>query len=110
MVAELRRRRADRASVLALRGGVMSIRVLAWLIIIVLVGSVSSPGAAVAQTWTDFQVGGVTRRALVYVPSGIDKPPLLISLHGRGIPASWNQAEMMKLEPIADREKFIVVY
>lgn len=88
----------------------MSIRVLAWLVVGVLVGSVSSPGAAAAQTWTDFQVGGVTRRALVYVPSEIDKPPLLISLHGRGIPASWNQAEMMKFEPIADREKFIVVY
>jgi poly(3-hydroxybutyrate) depolymerase len=88
----------------------MSIRAFAWLIVGVVVGSASSPGAAVAQTWTDFQVGGVTRRALVYVPSGIDKPPLLISLHGRGIPASWNQGGMMKFEPIADREKFIVVY
>ncbi len=46
----------------------------------------------------------------MYVPSGIEKPPLLLSLHGRGIPAGWNQGEMMKFEPIADREKFIVVY
>lgn len=65
---------------------------------------------ALSQTWTDFQVDGETRQALVYVPEGIDQPPLLISLHGRGIPAGWNQGEMMKFEPIADREKFIVVY
>lgn len=68
------------------------------------------PARGLAQTWTDFQVGGLTRKALVYVPSGIDHPPLLISLHGRGIGASWNQGQMMKFEPIADREKFIVVY
>ena len=68
------------------------------------------PARASAQTWTDFDVGGVTRKALVYVPSGIDNPPLLISLHGMGIGAGWNQGEMMKFEPIADRDKFIVVY
>ena len=54
------------------------------------------PARAFAQTWTDFDVGGVTRKALVYVPSGISNPPLLISLHGMGIGAGWNQAEMMK--------------
>ena len=68
------------------------------------------PASAFAQTWTDFQVGGLTRQALVYVPTGISNPPLLISLHGMGIGASWNQGEMMKFEPIADRDKFIVVY
>jgi MYXO-CTERM domain-containing protein len=65
---------------------------------------------ATAQTWQDFQVGGTTRKAIVYVPSGIDHPPLLLSLHGMGIGAGWNQAGMMKFEPIADREKFVVVY
>lgn len=68
------------------------------------------PSAAHAQTWTNFQVGSETRKALVYVPDGIVEPPLLISLHGRGIGASWNQGGMMKFEPIADREKFVVVY
>ena len=68
------------------------------------------PETAASQTWTDFQVDGLTRSALVYVPDGIENPPLLISLHGMGIGASWNQGEMMKFEPIADREKFIVVY
>ena len=76
-----------------------------------LVASVLLPApAAVAQTWTDFQVGGLTRKALVYVPSGVDNPPLLLSLHGMGIGAGWHQDGMMKFEPIADREKFIVVY
>lgn len=51
--------------------------------------------AGSAQTWTDFQVGNETRKALVYVSEGIDEPPLLISLHGRGSPASWNQGGMM---------------
>jgi len=74
--------------------------VVAWLL----------PARSFAQTWTDFDVGGLTRKALVYVPEGITNPPLLISLHGMGIGAGWNQAEMMKFEPIADREKFIVVY
>lgn len=68
------------------------------------------PGVASAQTWTDFQVGNTTRKALVYVPDGAENAPLLISLHGRGIPASWNQGGMMKFEPIADREGLIVVY
>lgn len=75
----------------------------------VLFASVLLTQVASAQTWTDFQVGDQTRKALVYVPEGIEAPPLLISLHGRGIPAGWNQG-MMKFEPIADREKFIVVY
>ena len=75
-----------------------------------MLASVLLPARAFCQTWTDFQVGGLTRKALVYVPSGISNPPLLISLHGRGIGASWNQGQMMKFEPIADRDKFIVVY
>jgi poly(3-hydroxybutyrate) depolymerase len=74
------------------------------------VALVAMPHRAFAQTWTDFDVGGLTRKALVYVPSGIDEPPLLISLHGMGIGAGWHQGGMMKFEPIADREKFIVVY
>lgn len=68
------------------------------------------PASAFSQTWTDFQVGALTRKAFVYVPTGIDHPPLLISLHGMGIGAGWHQGGMMKFEPIADREKFIVVY
>ena len=59
-------------------------------------------------TWT-LSVGGLSRTVIVYVPSGTDNPPLLISMHGMGIPASWNK-DMMKFEPIADRDKFIVAH
>ncbi len=85
-------------------------RVVALPIASLLAALLLPPGSSSAQTWTDFQVGGVTRRALVYVPSGINNPPLLISFHGRGIGAGWHQGGMMKLDPIADREKLIVVY
>jgi poly(3-hydroxybutyrate) depolymerase len=76
----------------------------------VLVAAMLLPATAFSQTSTNFQVGALTRKALVYVPSGINHPPLLISLHGMGIGAGWNQAQMMKFEPIADRDKFVVVY
>jgi poly(3-hydroxybutyrate) depolymerase len=82
----------------------------AFLLLQLLIASAVLPARAFAQTWTDFQVDGTTRRAMVYVPSGIDNPPLLLSLHGMGIGAEWHQGGMMKFEPIADREKFIVVY
>lgn len=62
----------------------------------------------VDETWT-FRVGDLSRTSIVYVPSGTNEPPLLISMHGMGIPASWNR-EMMKFESIAERDKFIVVY
>lgn len=85
-------------------------RVRNGLSLAVLTAAALLTSVASSQTWTNFQVGGITRKALVYVPSGINRPPLLISLHGMGIGASWNQGGMMKFEPIADREKFIVVY
>ncbi len=77
-----------------------------WLIMLFLPACLFSQ--QVKGTWT-FNVGGVSRTSIVYVPSGISNPPLLISMHGMGIPASWNQ-QMMKFEPIADRDKFIVTY
>jgi MYXO-CTERM domain-containing protein len=82
----------------------------ALLMLALSVGAALTSAPSSAQTWTDFEVGGVTRKALVYVPSGTENPPLLLSLHGMGIGAGWHQGGMMKLEPIADREKFIVVY
>ncbi len=74
------------------------------------IGITMISGTASAQDWTDFQVGNTTRRALVYVPEGVENAPLLMSFHGRGIGAGWNQGGMMKFEPIADREGFAVVY
>lgn len=72
------------------------------IILVLLAVSAFSQG----QTWT-LNIGA--RKAIIYAPSGTNKPPLIISMHGVGIPAIWNQG-MMKFEPIADREKFIVAF
>ncbi len=75
---------------------------IAGIILVLLSISAFSQG----QTWT-LNIG--PRKAIIYAPSGTDKPPLIISMHGIGIPATWNQG-MMKFEPIADRDKFIVAF
>lgn len=66
-------------------------------------------GVASTATRTDLKIGN--RTAIVYNPTGYKNPPLVISLHGRGIPASWNQG-MMMFEKYADtaKDKFITVY
>lgn len=66
-------------------------------------------GIAAAATRSDLKIGN--RTAIVYNPTGYKNPPLVISMHGMGIPASWNQG-MMMFEKYADtaKEKFITVY
>lgn len=58
-------------------------------------------------TQSNLQVG--SRTAIVYVPTTINNPAVVISMHGIGIPASMNQG-MMQFEKIADTANFIVVY
>jgi len=62
---------------------------------------------AVSGTQFDLNIG--SRRAIIYAPDNRNNPALVISMHGIGIPASWNQG-MMKYEPIADTGNFIVAY
>lgn len=81
-------------------------RAMKLLMPILIVAGAALPASTVTYT---FKVNGTSRTALVYVPAGTAKPPLVISMHGVGIPASWNQG-MMLFEPIADTAKFIVVY
>lgn len=66
-------------------------------------------GVAFSATRSDLKVGN--RTAIVYNPTGYKNPPLVISMHGMGIPASMNQG-MMMFERYADtaKEKFITVY
>lgn len=66
-------------------------------------------GVASTATRSDLKIG--TRTAIVYNPTGYKNPPLVISMHGMGIPASWNQG-MMMFEKYADtaKDKFITVY
>jgi predicted esterase len=64
---------------------------------------------AFSATRTDLKVGN--RTAIVYNPTGYKNPPLVISMHGMGIGAGWNQG-MMLFEKYADtaKDKFITVY
>lgn len=72
------------------------------LLALLLLGTSSSAG-----TQFDLNVG--SRKAIIYAPVNRNKPALVISMHGIGIPASWNQG-MMKYEPLADTGNFIVAY
>lgn len=67
-------------------------------------GAVSAAGT----TW-NIKVGTATRNAIVYVPSGINKPAIIIQCHGMNQDAAYQQAQA-KWEPIADTAKFIVVF
>ena len=63
---------------------------------------------AATETWK-LTVGGVSRNALVYAPSGISKPALVIQLHGMNQDAAYQQSQS-KWEPIADTGKFVVIF
>jgi poly(3-hydroxybutyrate) depolymerase len=56
------------------------------------------------------RAGNTTRNFIVHVPSGLPaNPALVISMHGVGSSPS-EQRTRSGFNPIADREKFIVVY
>ena len=58
----------------------------------------------------DITVDGKTRNYLKYVPAGLpENRPLLISCHGMNQDANYQKGQMA-IEPIADREKFAVVF
>lgn len=61
-----------------------------------------------AQTGS-FSVNGQLRDYILYVPSGISRPPLVINMHGLGSNASQQRA-YTQFDRLADRDKFIVVY
>jgi poly(3-hydroxybutyrate) depolymerase len=62
-----------------------------------------------AQTLT-LKVAGASRTATLHVPSsGLNKPPLVFLLHGLGGDGPGMQSTT-QMDPIADREKFIVAY
>ena len=61
-----------------------------------------------AQTQT-MQIAGVTRNYIVHAPSGLSNPPLVFNIHGYNMDAASEQS-YTKMDQVADREKFIVVY
>ena len=71
---------------------------------------VSLSAVVFAQSQTQrFQVAGVTRTYIVYAPTGLNNPPLVFNIHGYNMTATLEQS-ICKMDKIADREKFIVVY
>ncbi len=55
---------------------------------------------------------GIQRTYIVHAPpdfTSADTLPLVFSLHGLGMTAQW-QSDLSQFNPIADRERFIVVY
>ncbi|MBN1759208.1 MAG: dienelactone hydrolase family protein [Chitinispirillaceae bacterium] len=57
----------------------------------------------------NIQVGSQTRQMTVIAPSGLSNPMLIIQLHGMNQDAAY-QKNASKWEPIAEREKIIVVF
>jgi poly(3-hydroxybutyrate) depolymerase len=67
--------------------------------------------ASVAQTSQSitFNVAGKARSAVVHVPSGTSKPPVVFFIHGYGGSGAGFENDT-KGDKVADREKFIAVY
>ena len=67
-----------------------------------------NPVSAQKKTIT---VNGTTRYYLEYVPQNLgSKRPLLISCHGINQSPEMQKNDYMKVEPIADKEKFVTVF
>ena len=70
---------------------------------------VASPGSASVDV-IEFEHAGHTRRAVVYRPaSAPPKSPLVLAFHGGGGNADGTRGAY-ELEPVADKEGFVIVY
>lgn len=74
----------------------------------VALGILAGSAVAAGTTW-NIKVGSTTRNAIVYAPSGMSKPAIIIQCHGMNQDAGYQQGQA-KWEPVADTGKFIVVY
>lgn len=64
--------------------------------------------AIASKDWL-INAGGTMREAVVTAPSGLNKPALVITMHGMN---GWHKGYQndTKFDAIAEREKFVVVY
>jgi poly(3-hydroxybutyrate) depolymerase len=76
--------------------------------ILVLIFIVSIAAGGFAQTQS-MQIAGVARTYIVHAPSGLNNPPFVLNIHGYNMDAASEQS-YTKMDQVADREKFIVVY
>lgn len=79
-----------------------------WMGCSIAIGVWAGAAAAAGTTW-NIKVGTSTRNAIVYAPSGMTKPAIIIQCHGMNQDAGYQQGQA-KWEPVADTGKFIVVY
>jgi polyhydroxybutyrate depolymerase len=63
---------------------------------------------ALAQTQT-LSVAGVTRNYILHAPAGLNNPPLVFVIHGFNM-TGQQEVNLTRMNQVADREKFIVVY
>jgi polyhydroxybutyrate depolymerase len=71
--------------------------------------ALSATISAQTKTVEDFKVGGQNRSCNLYVPKGIDHPPVVFFVHGAGGYGTYFEGAT-KGDPLADREKFIAAY
>lgn len=76
---------------------------------IVLTASILFLAANLFGQTGSFVSGGQTRTFYAHVPSGLQNPPLVISMHGMGGNGS-QQRQMSRFDQLANRENFVVVY
>lgn len=56
------------------------------------------------------QVGGVSRKFILYAPTGLgEKPPLVYVIHGFNM-SGQQEVQLTRMNAVADKEKFLVVY
>lgn len=85
----------------------MNRKIFAYTILIALVTARS--GFSQTTLTLNFTNSGTARNAVVYVPAGVSKPPVVYFVHGYGGNGA-GFANDTKGNTVADREKFIAVY
>jgi polyhydroxybutyrate depolymerase len=68
----------------------------------------SIAAASYAQTQS-FKVAGVTRKYIVYAPTGVSNPPLVFVIHGFNM-SGQQEVGLTRMNAVADKGKFLVVY
>lgn len=85
---------------------------LAVMVVVILGGFVARRSVSAADPVLSIEVGGRTRSAVVHVPpgyTGSEPVPLVLLLHGGG-GNGLQAARAYRMDPVADRENFIVAY
>lgn len=80
-----------------------------WIFAAVILSSPTAPALAQTSVLLRLQVDGKPRAALLRVPKGVEKPPVVFYIHGATDSGGWFQ-KMGNADATADREKYIAIY